>query len=124
MLKNSLVMGSVFCMTMLSNVHADSQQTRRISQFSNESVRVWKTVIYPTKAHVLKMHRHDSDRVIVALDSGTLKITNDKKETHYLKLEKNKAYFLAKDKPYELHSDENMSHHPIKVMVIELNEKT
>lgn len=66
------------------------------------------------------MHRHDYDRVIVALSNGLLKITNDKGKTHYLKLEKNKAYYLTKDPLHELHKDENMTKHPITVMVIEL----
>lgn len=123
MIRNKVAMVSVFFILASTNIHAGIQKTKRIDQFSNEAVHVWKTVIYPNKAQLLKMHRHDSNRVVVALDSGLLKITNDKNETHYLKLEKNKAYYLAKDKPYELHSDENVSHDPIKVMVIELKEK-
>lgn len=95
--------------------------TQRIPQFTNEKVAVWETIIYPESGQVLKMHRHEHDRVVVALDSGELKITNDKKQTHFLKLVKNKAYYLSKDVPGEMHSDENISKHPIRVMVIELN---
>lgn len=66
------------------------------------------------------MHRHNYNRVLYAFDSGVLKFTNDKGESHLLNLEKDKAYFLTKDKPNELHTDENISDHPIKVLVIEL----
>lgn len=94
--------------------------TTRIPQFSNEQVAIWETIIYPTKNQVLKMHRHEQDRVVVAFDNGLLKITNDKGKVHYLKLKKNKAYYLSKDLPNELHNDENLSSHPIKVLVMEL----
>ena len=40
--------------------------TRRTPQFDNESVRVWKSTIAPGQP--LSLHRHESGRVIVALD--------------------------------------------------------
>lgn len=98
---------------------AYAQSTTRIAQFSNDKTNVWKTIIYPTSTQGLKMHRHDYDRVVVALSNGLLKITNNKGKMHYLKLEKNKAYYLTKDPLNELHKDENMTKHPITVMVIE-----
>jgi len=66
------------------------------------------------------MHRHDNDRVIVALTEGLLKIVNNQGKIHYLTLKKNESYFLKKDPLNELHTDENMSHHPIQVIVIEM----
>lgn len=101
---------------------AYAQSTTRIPQFSNDKTRVWKTIIYPTSTQALTMHRHDHDRVIVALSNGVLKVTNNKGKIHYLKLEKNKAYYLTKDPLHELHKDENMTKHPITVMVIELKK--
>ena len=92
----------------------------RISEFSNNKVNVWKTIIYPNKNQILKMHRREYNRVVVALDTGTLKITNNKGKTHYLNLEKDHAYYLTRDTRDELHTDENISEHPIKVLVIEL----
>ena len=107
--------------TLLSGITAAyAQSTARIPQFSNDKTNVWKTIIYPTSTQILTMHRHDYDRVIVALSNGLLKITNNKGKTHYLKLEKNKAYYLTKDPLHELHKDENMTKHSIAVMVIEL----
>ncbi|MDF1683649.1 MAG: hypothetical protein P1U36_03230 [Legionellaceae bacterium] len=97
-----------------------AQSTARTAEFSNEQTNVWKTMIYPKSKQVLSMHRHDYNRVLVALSNGVLKITNNKGDVHYLKLKKNKAYYLPKDPADELHQDENITHHPITVMVIEL----
>ena len=103
-------------------VQAKVETTQRIDQFSNDKVKVWKTIIYPTSGKALAMHRHEHNRVLIALSDGLLKITNNKGKTHYLKLEKDKAYYLTKDVPNELHNDENVTKHAIKVMVIELND--
>ena len=113
-----LAIFSFFLMNSISS--AGPSTTTRIAQFSNDKVSVWETVIYPSANQVLKMHRHEHDRVVVAFSDGLLKITNDKGKVHYLKLEKNKAYYLTKDIPNELHNDQNMSSHPIKVLVVEL----
>ncbi len=99
---------------------ADAATTKRTPEFSNAQTNVWKTIIYPTKHQSLKMHRHDYDRVIVALSNGRLKITNDKGKVHHMTLKKHQAYYLSKDPADELHMDENISKHPITVMVIEL----
>lgn len=102
-------------------VFAETTATKRLPQFSNQNVRVWKTIIYPSKNQALPMHRHDHARVVVALTDGTLKVTNAKGKSHYIKLVKDKAYYFDKDKPNEMHTDLSMSDHPIKVMVIEFN---
>ena len=118
-MKNHIV--TLLICALLSGINITyAQSTTRISQFSNNRTNVWKTIIYPTATQSLTMHRHDYDRVIVALSNGLLKITNNKGRTHYLKLEKNKAYYLTKDPLHELHKDENMTKRPITVMVIEL----
>lgn len=109
--------------TGLALTGAQARGTQRISQFENDRVNVWQTIIYPSTKQALTMHRHEHDRVLVALNHGLLKITNDTGEVHYLKLIKNQSYYLTKDKPQELHTDENISHHPIKVVVIELKNK-
>lgn len=118
-MKNQII-GLFFCVVLNGMNLTYAQSTSRISQFSNKETNVWKTIIYPTTSEELPMHRHDYDRVIVALSSGLLKITNNIGKTHYLKLVKHHAYYLKKDPLHELHTDENMSHKPITVMVIEL----
>lgn len=113
----------LFVMVLLSMnllCFASDIKTTRMPEFSNNEVDVWKTIIYPNKNQRLKMHRHEYNRVVVALNNGTLKITNDKGKIHYLNLEKDHAYYLTKDVPNELHSDENIGKHPITVLVIEL----
>lgn len=115
----------IFALILLSSsmvCSAYAESSKRIPQFDNAEVKVWKTIIYPGAQQTISMHRHDRDRVVVALTEGTLKVVNDKGDTHYLHFKKNKAYFLTKDTPNELHSDENITDHPIKVMVIELKE--
>lgn len=106
-----------------TSIYAENLTTKRIPQFSNNQVNVWQTIIYPSKNQVLKMHRHEFNRVLVAFDSGTLKITNNKNQSHLLKLAKGQAYYLEKDVPNESHTDENISQNPIKVTVIELKDK-
>ncbi len=107
--------------TTLTITQANTATTKRIEQFANKQVKVWRTVIYPTSSQSLTLHRHDHNRVLVALTNGLLKITNDKGQVHYLHLIKDKAYYLKKDIPNELHKDENLTQYPIKIMVIELN---
>lgn len=103
-------------------VSATTPATHREPLLDNEQVVVWKTMIFPTGKNALPMHRHERNRVVIALSNGTLKITNDKGRSHYLKIEKDKAYYLAKDAPNELHNDENLTSHPITVIVIELKD--
>lgn len=109
-----------FALLALSSANLIAQ-TARITQFENEKVKVWETIIYPEKQEILPMHRHEHDRVLVALTDGVLKVTNQAGESHDLVLKKDKAYYLPADKREERHNDENKSGKPIKVMVIELN---
>ena len=111
----------VFLICSAYNSHAEN--TRRISEFSNDSVNVWKTTILPHHQNRLTMHHHAFDRVLVALSSGTLKITEHSGEVRYLKLKKNQAYFVEKDAPNAFHQDENIGNRPIEVMVIELKAR-
>lgn len=108
------------CSILMATMPHAETQTKRTMQFTNNEVSVWETIIYPSSKQVLSMHRHEHDRVLVAFDDGLLKITNDKGQVHYLKLAKNKSYYLSKDVPNELHTDENMTSHPIRLLVMEL----
>lgn len=108
------------CMLITNAVFANTYSTKRTPQFETDKVRVWETIIYPSAKQVLKMHRHEYDRVLVAFDSGTLKVRNDKGSIHFINLQKNKSYYLTKDIPGEMHTDENIGRNPIKVLVMEL----
>ena len=92
--------------------------TRRVPQFENDSVRVWKSVIAPGSP--LTLHRHENGRVIVALRGGTLKIAKESGESRTLTWETGKAYWLDADPPGERHGDLNEGAEPIEVMVVEL----
>lgn len=119
-MKNNIIILFIATFLFTSLVWANSVATHRATLLSNDKVNVWKTFIYPAKNQQLKMHRHEYDRVLIALDNGTLKVVNDKGQSHLLKLSKDQAYFLNKDIPGELHTDENLSGHVIKVIVVEL----
>lgn len=109
----------IFLLIAFSNILYAAMSTR-ITQFTNDQVSVWETIIYPSANQKLKMHRHEHDRVVVALNNGLVKVTNNKNKVHYLKFKKNQAYYLPKDALNELHTDQNMSNQPVKVLVIEL----
>lgn len=114
----------IFSILLFIGLDAPSQslnKTHREQLISNNEVSVWKTSIYPSNNQKLPLHRHEKNRVVIALSSGKLKITSNLGKTHFLNLEKGSAYFLKKDPPNELHFDENLSKNPIKVIVIELN---
>ena len=97
-----------------------AEETHRVFQFENEHVKVWKTVIMPNQP--LKMHRHESPRVVVGLQGGTLTKIESTGETSELTFETGKAYWLDEDPPGTLHADRNESDEPIIVMVIEMVE--
>ena len=92
--------------------------TRRVPQFENESVRVWKSVIAPGQP--LSLHRHESGRVIVVLAGGTLKIVKESGEARTVVWETGKAYWLTADAAGEKHGDVNEGMEPIEVMVVEM----
>lgn len=115
MLRSFLVILLALFMTSTATAN-----TKRIAQLSNQKVAVWETIIYPGSGQVLKMHNHAHDRVVVALTDGMLKVVSKQGKVHYLRFAKDHAYYLAKDQPRDMHTDENISHHAIKVMVVEL----
>jgi quercetin dioxygenase-like cupin family protein len=94
--------------------------TKRIPQFENSHVKVWKSTIVPNAP--LALHRHDHGRVIIALQGGTIKIEDQSgtSETHVW--ETGKAYWLPANPPRTMHRDVNVGNHPIEVMVVEVED--
>jgi quercetin dioxygenase-like cupin family protein len=92
--------------------------TRRIPQFENDRVRVWKSIIAPHQP--LTLHRHDRPRVVVVLSGGTLTIVEDSGTRRTVTWESGRAYWLDPDPPGTAHGDLNEGPSPIEVMVIEL----
>jgi hypothetical protein len=118
MFKKIMLIAGIFSFIGV-NVQAETQ-THRVSLLSNDKVNVWQTIVYPNEHQILKLHRHDYPRVLLALTDGILRVKNEKGQTHLLKLKKDKAYYLEKDIPGEMHTDTNISGHPVKVVVVEL----
>jgi hypothetical protein len=96
----------------------DPPVTRRVPQFENEHVRVWKSIIHPKQP--LSMHRHDHPRAVIALAGGELRIVKDSGQSQTVNWETGKAYWLTSDPANELHADVNDGPHPIEVIVVEL----
>ena len=94
------------------------QVTRRVPQFENERVEVWKSIIVPDQP--LTMHRHDNPRVIIALKGGTLTVTTDQGESYDMTWETGSAYWLEADKPGQMHGDVNEGDEPVEVIVVQL----
>ncbi len=92
--------------------------TKRIPQFENDQVKVWKSVVMPNAP--LALHRHDHPRVIIALTGGTMKIVAQSGTTEVHQWDTGKAYWLPANAPGELHTDVNAGTAPIEVMVVEL----
>lgn len=97
------------------------QRSRRIPQFENEHLRVWKTIILPGQP--LSMHRHENGRAIVALKGGTLHVVYEDGREKPMVWESGSAYWLDRDPPGELHGDVNRGDEPIEVIVLELQNQ-
>ena len=98
---------------------AGSNETRRIPQFENEHVRVWKSIITPNQP--LTMHRHEQPRALIALTGGDMTIVSNTGEERVETWETGRAYWLTADPPGELHADVNKGTENIEVIVVEMN---
>lgn len=99
-------------------IGAQENRTRRIPQFENDEVKVWKSIVMPNQP--LGMHRHDHPRVIVPLAGGTMKILQQSGESQSHAWETGKAYWLPAEPPGKLHDDINAGDKPIELIVVEL----
>jgi quercetin dioxygenase-like cupin family protein len=97
---------------------AQEQVTRRVPQFENEHVQVWKSIILPGQP--LSMHRHEFGRTIIALKGGTLTVVSDAGAERDMTWETGSAYWLGADPPGELHADVNRGTEPIEVIVVQM----
>jgi hypothetical protein len=104
---------------LFSQVPAD--QTRRIAQFENDDVKVWKSIILPNQP--LTMHRHEHPRVVVALSGGTMRIVEQGGGSEDHIWESGLAYWLPSNPLNALHADVNAGRKPIEVMVVELKHE-
>ncbi len=100
----------------------EQEVTRRVPQFENEHVEVWKTIILPDQP--LSMHRHDNPRAIIALRGGTLTLVNENGDERDMVWETGSAYWLGIDPEGELHGDVNKGSEPMEVIVVQLKSVT
>ncbi len=113
-----MVLGLACTSASQQTLPAQIVPSHKISQFENEDVNVWKSVVMPNAP--LVMHTHDYPRVIVALTGGTMKIVFEDGRSEVHKWETGKAYWLSKDEGKRRHADVNTGDRPIEVMVVEL----
>jgi len=111
---------AIAMVTLVASAFVAGQQsaTRRIPEFDNDHVRVWKSLIAPRQP--LTMHRHDQPRVLVALKGGTVKIVQESGESKTSTWEPGRAYWLPADPPGHRHADVNEGNETIEVIVVEL----
>ena len=112
----SLLLGA--CGQATEQQAVEEEITRRIPQFENDDVEVWKSIILPNQP--LSMHRHDHPRAIIALRGGTLSVVTEAGDSMDLTWETGSAYWLDVDLPGELHGDVNLGTEPIEVIVVQL----
>ena len=96
----------------------EEEVTRRVPQFENEHVEVWKSIILPNQP--LSMHRHDQPRAIIALKGGTLRVVTEAGDSKELHWETGNAYWLPADPPGELHGDVNEGTEAVEVIVVQM----
>jgi hypothetical protein len=93
---------------------------QRTTQFDNEDVAVWKTVVPPNAP--LTMHTHQHPRVIIALTGGTMKVVYEDGTSETHDWQTGKAYWLPTSEGMKRHADVNTGSAPIEVMVVELKK--
>jgi hypothetical protein len=110
------------CVTQLGAQTPPAAQTgtRRIPQFENDHVRVWKSIIEPKQP--LSQHRHEYGRTLVALVGGTIKIVQANGSSKEVVWETGRAYWLDADPPGQTHADVNEGPRAIEVMVVEMKK--
>ena len=120
--KRSVLLLVILLATFLAmHSQPNGGQTKRVPQFENEDVKVWKSIVLPNQP--LTMHRHDHPRVIIALNGGTMKIVDSTGKSEEHVWETGKAYWLPMNPPGTMHADVNAGDKPIEVMVVELEKE-
>ena len=113
-----LTIAAILLMTGVGLMPQETAQTRRVPQFENDDVRVWRSIVTPNAP--LSMHRHDHARVIIPIVGGTMKIVQESGASELHKWDVGKAYWLTADPSGKLHADVNAGDKPIEVMVVEM----
>jgi quercetin dioxygenase-like cupin family protein len=117
-----VMVAAIVCMTQLGaqTPPQSATGTRRIPQFENDYVRVWKSIIEPKQP--LTQHRHEHGRTLIALAGGTMTIVQADGSSKSVVWETGKAYWLDADPPGRTHADVNEGPRAIEVIVVEMKK--
>lgn len=105
-------------LSLNANEFDEEAVTHHVSQFQNERVKVWKSVIFPNEP--VDFHRHEFGAVIVGLNSGTLNRVYENGETEVFTIDQGCSYWLSPEKEFLMHSDVNVGKRPLEVMIVEM----
>lgn len=119
-LRSLILFSTILLALVMVTARQNTVQTTRITQFENDEVKVWKSIVAPNSP--LPLHRHEHPRVITALVGGTMKIVEQDGTSETHKWETGKSYWLPANPPGTLHTDVNTGDKPIEVMVVELKK--
>jgi hypothetical protein len=95
-------------------------QMQRISQFENDRVTVWRSVIPPGTESTL--HRHDHSRIVFGIVGGDLKTVSPAGRTAVTHYETGRAYWQDPMPVDETHKDVNDTSKTIDLLVVELKQ--
>jgi hypothetical protein len=91
---------------------------QRLPQFDNPRAASWTSVIPPHTESTF--HRHDRQRVIVAITSGDLKTITPEGKVTVTRYEAGKSYWFEPMPAGETHKDVNDTDRTITVVTVEL----
>ncbi|MBM7073393.1 hypothetical protein JQC92_15365 [Shewanella sp. 202IG2-18] len=93
-------------------------QTHRHTFFEHQDVKSWKTTL--CESGHLEYHTHQTARVIIPKQDGTIKIHYQDGTSKIIPLKKDTPSYLPKSEGLKLHQDINLSGHDIELLVVEI----
>lgn len=97
---------------------ATTCKTARHQFFEKKEAKVWSTTIYPGKR--LAFHTHQTARILIPQESGTLEVLYKNGKKEIVKLVKNTPSYLPVSEGIKPHQDINIGKRPLHLIVISL----
>jgi hypothetical protein len=120
MMRRTVLAAALLC--VVSGFSRTGAQTKpemqRLPQFDNPRAASWTSVIPPHTESTF--HRHDRQRVVVAITSGDLKTITPEGKVTVTRYEAGKSYWFEPMAPGETHKDVNDTDRTITVVTVEL----
>ena len=98
--------------------HASGCNTKRTPFFNGQYAKAWKTTICPNSK--LKFHKHNTARILIPHESGTLKVLYKNGKSEMIKLTKGVPTYLPVSEGLKLHEDINVGKKPLSLIVISI----